>query len=135
MPTSPRNRTGGTGLYKRTAQSSNPRDDEGSVPYAGGEFCHSSSPVFHFQVSPPHPPLRRHPLQAGEGCGSCNQIVTSSDTRRADFHPNTTTNSPEKQLGFLKISKRQGRTGRGEISGLRENCNQKWDRIPINSAK
>ena len=67
MPTSPRNLTGGTGLYKRTAQSSNPRDDEGIVPYAVGEFCHSSSPDFHFQVSPPHPPLRRHPLHAGEG--------------------------------------------------------------------
>ena len=67
MPTSPRNLTGGTGLYKRTAQSSNPRDDEGIVPYAVGEFCHSSSPVFHFQGSPPHPPLRRHPLHAGEG--------------------------------------------------------------------
>ena len=67
MPTSPRNLTGGTGLYKRTAQSLNPRDDEGIVPYAVGEFCHSSSPDFHFQGSPPHPALRGHPLQAGEG--------------------------------------------------------------------
>ena len=37
MPTSPRNLTGGTGLYKRTAQSSNPRGDVGIAPYANGK--------------------------------------------------------------------------------------------------
>ena len=37
MPTSPRNLTGRTGRYKRAAQLSNPRDDEGIVPYAKGK--------------------------------------------------------------------------------------------------
>ena len=37
MPTSPRNLTGRTGRYKCAAQLSNPRDDEGIVPYAKGK--------------------------------------------------------------------------------------------------
>ena len=67
--------------------------------------------------------------------GHCNQIVTTSVTRRVVFHPNTTTDAPEKQLGFLKISERQGREDLEEISSLREICNRKLDQQEEKPAK
>ena len=40
-----------------------------SPPTRMGNVCYSSGTVLDFQVSPPHPALRGHPLQAGEGRG------------------------------------------------------------------
>ena len=60
---------GGTGWYKRTAQSSNQRDDEGIVPYAVGETILSPTTAECFR-GPLHTRRKRgHPLQAGEGWG------------------------------------------------------------------
>ena len=69
MPTSPRNLTGGTGLYKRTAQSSNPRDDEGIVPYARGRILPFIKPRFSLSGVPSTPAAAAAPSPCRRGQG------------------------------------------------------------------
>ena len=120
MPTSPRDLRGGNGWYKRTAQSSNQRDDEGIVPYAVGEFFPFIKPRFSLSGVPSTPAAcGRHPLQAGESGGFPHPALRwgRGGTRSDPAPPHTRQGfalPPSPRRGFFSLI-RPGRFGEKRI--------------------
>ena len=75
MPTSPRNLTGRTGRYKRAAQLSNLRDDEGIVPYAKHRMLPSNEARFYSIGVPSTPGPAAAPSEGTEGRGIINPLL------------------------------------------------------------